>query len=49
MTLAENFTVYGKVYGSAEVIDIIYLDSSTSVNSILLMLSKHFLKWGCTA
>ncbi len=49
ITLAENLTTYGIVYGSADIIEIIYRDSSTSVNSILLMLSKHFLKWAWTA
>lgn len=48
-TLAEKRTVSGMVSGSAEDMEMISLDSSTSVNSILLMLSKHFLRCGWTA
>jgi hypothetical protein len=43
-TDALNLTFSGIVSGSADVIDIISLDYSTYVNSIVLMLSKHFLK-----
>jgi len=42
-------TFSGYYSGSAEVIPMISLESSSVVNDIEAILSKHFLKWPCTA
>lgn len=49
ITLLENGTNSGIVSGSADYIAMISLLSSSSVNLILLILSKHFLRWFYTA
>jgi hypothetical protein len=49
ITGTENGIISGWTSGSADYIAIISLDSSTSVNLILFILSKHFLRCDYTA